>query len=299
MFRRLRAKARALPLAVLLAAAPVLGSGSASAEPAIWRVADADSVVWVFGSVHALPPELDWRRPEIDRAMATASIVYFEITIDPETELEIQRQAIAVGFNPPGVNLTDLLSAEGRARLERMANDLGVSLTPFQRLKPWLAVVALDALVTEAEGATTDAGVDAVLEAEAHAAAKDVRALETPEVALAYLAELSDEDQIMLLEETLILYESFPSFGKDLEAAWLAGDLERLETLLLGALEKLPPAVYDRLVRERNLDWAEQIDAFIAGGAEDAFVIVGAGHMLGEDSLVGMLEARGYTVERR
>lgn len=299
IFARLaRAFARPLACAAMLAVASLAGAPNAAAEPAIWRVSDADSTVWVFGSVHALPEDAHWRRPEIDAALAAADAVYFEIALDEKAEAEILNLALQRAFNPPGVRLSQLLSAEGRARLDRVAASLGVTAAPFERMRPWMAMVQLDGLITTAEGAAPEYGVDSILEAEARGAGRDVRSLELPAQALDYLADLPDADQIRLLEQSLVLYEEHPSFGKELEAAWLAGDLETLETLLLGALAQMPPSVYDRLVRTRNLDWAEQLDAFMAG-SEDALVVVGAGHMLGDDSLVLMLEQRGYTVERR
>lgn len=274
-------------------------SSPARAEPAIWRVSDADSTVWIFGSVHALPPDLEWRRSELDVAMAEAEVVYFEISLDPQTEAALQMRVLELGFNAPGVRLSDSLSPEGRQRFERVLSGLGATITPFERLKPWLAVVALDALIMESEGSVPEAGVDALLEQEARAAGREIRSLETMEQALGFFADLPDADQIMLLEQSLILYEQHPDFGKELEAAWVSGDLETLETLLLGALAQMPPSVYETVVRNRNLDWAEQLDGFMSEGDATALVVVGAGHMLGDDSLTLMLEERGYTVERR
>src|SRR3569832_777584 len=81
-------------LALLLTAAPV----AASAAPAMWEVSDADSKVWLFGSVHVLPSGLAWRTPVLDDAMKQSSLVYFEADIGPLGQLGIVLKAMLQGF---------------------------------------------------------------------------------------------------------------------------------------------------------------------------------------------------------
>lgn len=297
MHRSFAAGLRGIALGAALALAPA-AADRAAAEPAIWRVTDDDSTVWVFGSVHLLPPGTPWRRAEVDAALAAADIVYFEIKSDEMASLESQTRLIELGLNPPGVRLTDQLSPAGLDRLDALLADLGASRAAVDQLRPWLAMITLEVLFAQSVGATVEDGVDATLEADAVAAGKEVRAFETVEQGLDFLAGLSDADQIALLEESLILYQEHPEFGQELQTAWLTGDLPALEELLFGALGQMPPAVYERVVRNRNLDWADQLDAAMAGGDETILVVVGAGHMLGADSLIVLLEERGYTAER-
>src|SRR5213595_2989496 len=41
-------------------------AGAASAAPALWKVSDADSEIYLFGNLHALNPAAKWRTPAYD-----------------------------------------------------------------------------------------------------------------------------------------------------------------------------------------------------------------------------------------
>ncbi|HWU81250.1 MAG TPA: TraB/GumN family protein, partial [Caulobacter sp.] len=81
MLRRLSRGAIAAGLA-WTAGAFLMGSGAASAAPAMWEVRDKDSVVYLFGSMHVLRPEVRWRTTAFDRAYAAADRVWFETRAD-------------------------------------------------------------------------------------------------------------------------------------------------------------------------------------------------------------------------
>lgn len=267
-------------------------------RPALWRLSDADSTVWIFGSIHLLYPDMEWRFAALDQAFAEVDIVYFESRLGESLESALQARVYAIAFNAPGVTLSDQLSPDGRARLARVATRLGVSPTMLDTLKPWMAFWSLTTLVYQAEGAVTESGVDPTLHAEAVAAGKEIRAFEDIEDVMRYLTDYSEADQIAILELSLRQIEEKPETPRALIEAWSAGDMERIGALVLDDIDDAPAAFYERLFRERNVAWAEQIDAFMAGSG-DALIVVGAGHMVGPDSLILLLEARGHAVERR
>ena len=68
---------------IAVAAIAVLGAwlgaaGAVGAAPALWVVRDADSEIYLFGTLHALSPQARWRTPAYDQAMARADTVWFE-----------------------------------------------------------------------------------------------------------------------------------------------------------------------------------------------------------------------------
>jgi uncharacterized protein YbaP (TraB family) len=76
--------------------------------------------------------------------------------------------------------------------------------------------------------------------------------------------------------------------------AWMAGDIGALETMSVGRL-KDSPELLDAMFVKRNLAWCDQIAA-IMKGAGTSFVAVGAGHLVGEQSVPALLAERGFTV---
>ena len=79
--------------------------------------------------------------------------------------------------------------------------------------------------------------------------------------------------------------------------AWRAGDTEQLDTLVVDTFKRESPSSYEDVFIKRNQDWLPQIEAMF-GDDDLEFVLVGAGHLVGEDSVIALLEAKGYTIEQ-
>lgn len=285
-------------LAALMVALGATGAAApASAEPALWRVADADSEVWIFGSVHILPADLDWRRPELAAALAAVDIVYFEAPVDLLAQMRLASLIRERGIYLDGHSLRDDLSAKGLAALTRVAAELGQPIERYLPMKPWLAFTTLTFEAATASGGDPDAGVDAQLMVEAARAGKEFRHFETLEQQTLIFADLPMAEQVALLEAALAEQETDPDALATMIDAWAAGDLDRLERAVVEGAEQMPAGFEARLFTDRNRAWAAELDAFLRG-AGDALVVVGAGHLVGEADLLDLLTERGWRVER-
>ena len=262
----------------------------ASARPPMWVVRDADSELVLFGSVHVLPPGLDWKPAGLDAAIAKAEDLWFELPIDPVSQL-----AAARGMLPPDRSLSKMLSPDGAQRLEKVAAELGVSMAILDRLEPWFAEVALAGANFMKSGADADAGVEKSLAAAAPASAAR-KAFESPEEQIAIFDAAPLPEQIASLEESLRELERNPRAYDDLVAVWMAGDLKALDEDVLGPLRQAAPGLYQRLVTERNARWIKAIRARLDGSGRTVMV-VGVGHLVGADGLPTRLRALGYEVE--
>ena len=135
-----------LPLALAFAT-------PAAAEPPVWVVRDADSTIVLFGSVHLLPPGLDWRPDALDAALKEADDLWFELPIDGAASMEAAHLAMEHGMLPKGETLSARLSGDGRARLERAAERLKLPVEMLDRMRPWLAEVTIGVSQLAANGA--------------------------------------------------------------------------------------------------------------------------------------------------
>lgn len=277
---------------VLLAGCAAQG---ASARPPIWVVRDADSELVLFGSVHVLPPGLDWRPPALDAALAKADDLWFELPIDAASEAKVGQLAAARGMLPPDQSLSRMLSPDGAQRLERAAADLGVSMAVLDRLEPWFAEVALAGAQFMKSGADANSGVEKTLAASAPASAAR-KAFESPEEQIAIFDAAPLPEQIASLEESLRELERNPRAYDELVAVWMAGDLKALDDDALGPIRKAAPGLYARLVTQRNERWIKAIRARMDGSGKTV-VVVGVGHLVGADGLPMRLRALGYEVE--
>jgi len=272
------------------------------ARPALWSISDEASTVWMFGTVHILPPDLDWRDERIDAALDSAETVWFEAEVFSE---EAQGEAAALipqlGLNPPGVTLTSMISQQGRDHMTVIAERLGASpaalAASLDPLQPWLAGITLAVTQIQAGGYEAESGVDRVLHVSASQSGKDFGYFETLEQQLRFFADMPMEAQLANLEVSLKEMAEDPQVLSRLVRAWAAGDTDRLDELLNASLRDAPGDLYDVLIVERNEAWIPQILDILDSG-QDAFIAVGAGHMTGEHGVVALLEARGLSVTR-
>jgi uncharacterized protein YbaP (TraB family) len=285
---------RQLALAALLTLGLPLGVAlPAAAQPPVWIVKDKDSEIVLFGSVHVLPHGLDWRPPALIKALQNADDLWFELPIDPQSEAETSQLAMASGVLPPGQSLTTLLGPGDTERLAKLCAGYGVPLPMLDRLKPWLAEIALAAGAYRRVGADAASGVEQAISAMAPAARR--QAFESPTEQIALLSGGPIPEQLASLRETLKEMEDDPDEFATLVKAWMAGDVATLRKEALDPLRAASPDLFRRLVTERNARWAQVLDARMKGHGRTV-VVVGVGHLIGPNSVPARLRALGYSV---
>lgn len=283
------------PFAALFALLALACAAPAAAKPPVWIVRDKDSELVLFGSVHVLQADLDWRPARLDQALKTADDLWFELPIDADAQAETARLATAHGYLPQDRSLSALLSPRGRTLLAKACAKYGLSPALVDRLEPWYAEVAVSVAQFRAEGAEAETGVEQTLSATAPASAQR-RAFETPAQQIAMFDGASRQAQVQSLEETLSDIDAGRNDFKGLVRAWMTGDVKRLDKEVLQPLRAAAPEIYERLVVQRNIAWTKTLDARLKGRGRTV-VVVGVGHLIGPGGLPARLRALGYSVE--
>lgn len=268
-------------------------------EPALWKITDHDSEIFLFGTVHILNPDLNWRSEKINRAFAKSDTIIFEAPADASNPQKMQSMIAKYGINRPGTTLSSLLSPEGNASLKNVLAQFGMQggEANFEPLRPWLVGITLAGLQIQANGGDPNAGVERILGAEAGRTGKKVGYLETDEQQMQFLSSLSAEAELFFLEDGLRQMQENPDQINDLVSYWIAGDVAALNTLLVTALAG-QQEVYDALLVNRNRDWADQIGGLLRGSGT-IFIAVGAAHLAGDDSLQALLATQGIAARRQ
>jgi uncharacterized protein YbaP (TraB family) len=279
-----------------LAGAALLALGSslaaAGAEPAVWRVSDADTTVTLFGTVHLLPTSSDWSSPTLDAAMERADALWLEIDILRDTSAG---WAMITEGTSPDKSLRDRLSAEDYAKVEAAASKVGVAMATLEKLRPWLASITITAEAIKKAG-YDGTGVDLQL---ARAAVQDgipVHGLETGKEQIAFLSSLPEQEEVAMLLQSAHELDTGPALFARMFGAWYAGDRSTLEDLLVESMGQSDPDLVDRLLGDRNKAWADRFEEII-GPPGERVVAVGAAHLVGKDNLPDLLAAMGYRVE--
>jgi len=259
--------------------------------PALWAVSDADTTIYLFGTVHALPKDVNWFDGRIENAFNSADELVTEIDLN---EVAASSQALAAaGMLPAGQNLRDLMTEENRQQYEESLVALGLPVEALDKMEPWFAAMTLTLLPLMKDGFQTDTGVELALGKKAGEKQRD--ALETIDQQIGLFDGMSMDAQLTFLDETV---EAVPKAGATLGAmidAWLKGDADNL-AMLVNA-EMSDPELYARLLTQRNAHWAEWIENRLAEPGT-VFIAVGAGHLAGKGSVQDQLRARGLEVRR-
>jgi uncharacterized protein len=259
------------------------------ADPALWVVKDADTTIYLFGTVHILKPGLSWFDEAVKKAFDESGELVTEIGGTPD-QAAAQQLVIKYGFNPTGPTLTERLPEDKRAAFAKAVADLGLPQAAIDRFDPWLAGVQMTMLAVVKLGYDPKSGVEEALNTAAKAANKPVSGLETIEEQFGFFDSLSEEAQIKFLIETV---DKLPEAGPTLDkmvAEWSAGDADGLAALMNEGF-KASPEVAKKLLADRNARWAEWIDTRLDKPGV-VFVAVGAGHLAGGESVQAHLAKR-------
>lgn len=267
----------------------------ALADPALWHLSDEDSDIYLFGTIHIMPPDLEWRNSELDAAFAAADTVYFETDTGAEAQAAMQPLVMQLGINPEGQPLSGMLDAETSSLLERVAPLAGFQAAQLEPFQPWLAALTISVTYMTAKGHDPESGVERILTADAIAAGKTLGFFETPEQQLRFFADMPEALQVEFLNLSLAEIDSgeFDTVLQDLDDSWVNGDLTALDMMINQDMATQQPEVYQRLILDRNASWVPQIETILAGEGT-VFIAVGAGHLVGENGVVEQLRARGY-----
>lgn len=279
------------------ASPPDPGSSSTGEGPALWRLSDDDSVLWLFGTIHMLDADIEWRRPAVAEAFNGADTIFLERASTLESDAVAQRLMIERGQARDGVRLSARLSPEAAARLPAAAARFGASLEQIDQMRPWFAALWLGVNAATEYGADPLSGVDRILEAEARARGAELIFFESSAEQVGFFADLSEATQVELLESTLEEIDDEAALIGDLIEAWRSGDIAAIEAELMADYETAPEAL-EAVIWRRNRAWAEVLNAWMAGEGE-AFLAVGAAHLVGAEGLPNLLMSPDRVLELR
>jgi hypothetical protein len=264
------------------------------ADPALWVVKDADTTVYLFGTIHVLKPGLTWFDEAVRAAFDRSDEVVLELVMpDPAA---MQALVMAKGMTAGGPPLPEQLPADKRAAYDKAVTGLGLPAGAFDRMRPWFAATNLSLMPLQKLGYDPANGPETVIADAAKAANKPVTGLETAEQQIGYFAGLSKAAEVQFLTSTV---DELPKIGTTMATMvrdWAAGKPEALAEQMNADL-KDSPEVAKVLLTDRNARWAKWVEARMRKPGT-VFVAVGAGHLAGGQSVLAVLAKDGVKVEK-
>lgn len=264
-----------------------------NASPPLWVVERDGRTLYLFGSIHLLPPRTNWQREALTKARAQSQVFVFEAPLD-QAGSEMARFVEQHGRLKDGRLLKDVLRAGHYEELETAAWRAHCSPKLFESFRPWMAGVYLELCSYIKARFSRYYGADQVIEQEANARGAQLAYFETVQEQLSYFAALDRRTETAYLRNVVRGVLSDPDLPYRLLSAWAAGQTDVLGRLVDDGFKDVP-ALRSRLLVARNRKWVPRISEMLASD-KTHFVTVGVGHLVGKDSVVAMLRAKGFKV---
>jgi uncharacterized protein len=270
---------------------------SQSRKNFLWKIQSKTTTVYVLGSMHFFKKESYPLNQKIESAFGQSEILVVEANVDDVRNVEVQK-LVERAFYPENDTLEKHVSPEIYELVKKETSGLGIPVELVNKQRPWFLAMTLEALQSLKLGFDPNYGIDKYFLSKAEGK-KRVLELESIDYQLNLLSSFSDKDQELLLLYTL---RDLKLLGQELEQlskAWTSGDTKKMESILTRSVseDNRFASIFERIVYERNRKMASKIEDLLRT-SETYFVIVGAGHLVGDRGIIETLKRKGYLVEQ-
>ena len=282
-------------LSLLAGTVPAQARTPEVARPALWAVSDADTTVYLFGTIHLLPENVKRRTPAIEKAVAGSQQLVVETIVDDKNPTKLMTAMASLAFSKGLPPIAERVPPAKRPALDAAIARSGIPRKAFDAMETWAAAFMLLGEQFKTMGLKGQHGVEAVLRDSFTRAGKPVGELESNLEQLGFFDRLPEKAQRDFLEGAL----EGKDMNKDFDAmlrAWARGDVEAIAKTFDHDLAASPD-LQDALIKRRNASWSKWIGRRM-GQPGAVLIAVGAGHLAGKYSVIELLKKDGYRVRR-
>jgi len=268
---------------------------SASQKSFLWKIQSKTNTVYVLGSLHFSKKEIYPLSEKIEKAFGQSEILVVEADINDIKKVDIQK-LMERAFYPANDTLEKHVSPEIYERVVKETGGLGIPVELLNKQKPWFLAITLVALESLKLGFDPNLGIDKYFLSKAEGG-KRILELESLDYQLNLLSGFSDKDQELFLLYTLKDLKILEQELGKLTQAWTSGDTKAMESILTRSVseDRRLPFILEKLIYERNRKMVSKIEDYLKE-KETYFVIVGAGHLVGDQGIIEILKGKGYLV---
>jgi uncharacterized protein YbaP (TraB family) len=295
LFHRLRRGLTTMGLAAIAGCA-IAPLSPAMARPALWRVADSDTTVYLFGTIHMLPQDYAWRTPALEKALAKSDGLIVETLVDDKNPASLAKELAQLGYRDGLPPILNRVALDKRALLSAAIGRAKMPMTAFDRMETWAAAFLLLGIQFQQLDLKGSDGVENSLRTTFATAGKPIGQLETNREQLSFFDQLSEGAQRTLLEGSIESPEGMRAQFNVMLQAWTSGNVEAIAKSFSEELRD-SPELRDVLLARRNANWAGWVERRMTQPGS-VMIAVGAGHLAGDGSVQDMLKRRGYRVTR-
>lgn len=286
------------PVAALLAfgSSPAAAKAPQVARPALWVVSDAHTTIYLFGTIHLLPENYQWRSAKLDEAVGRSRQLVVETIVDEKNPAKLMQALTSLAFSPGLPPLAARVPQQKRAALAEAVRKSGFPPQALDRMETWAAAFILLGNQFRDMGLKGNQGVEIVLRNAFTGQGKPIGELESNLQQLSFFDKLPEDAQRQLLEGAIDQSSETRDEFNAMLSAWVHGDVKAIARSFNHDLAA-SPELQRVLLKNRNANWSKWIEQRMSQPGA-IMVAVGAGHLAGKDSVIDMLERDGYRVRR-
>jgi uncharacterized protein YbaP (TraB family) len=266
-------------------------------HPAIWKISDEDTTIYLFGTVHSLPPGFRWRNPGLEGVIVRADTLLLESTDADDTSTDFMGGLPTDASLPP---LIERVSHRSRTQLAEMQGALPAELVAqMDKMPSWVAAMGIGYIKDLVAGDMPSQGADDWLEKQFRATGRPVEAIEDSDQVMRNIGAVPEAAQRLMLESAIL---SPARTHDELDAAahaFARGEVGPDSPLMIQPDAFDPDgAMADPLLAERNAAWVVSLIDRLKTRRGTTLFAAGAGHFVGPGSVIELLGKRGLKVER-
>ena len=270
--------------------------GAVTNRHSLWKVQGKNNVVYLLGSIHLLKPENFPLPSALETAFSNSQVAVFETDVEKLADPQLQATLMSKAQLPAGQTLKQHLSAETYAAFTNQATESGLPVEMLESMKPPMAAMMLSMVAVAKLGADPAKGLDKYFADKARQEGKQVIGLETADFQIDMITSFPEDEDDLVMKSSLKEIETMKQSYGDIVTAWQTGNGAAIEKLLNDSLRDTP-AIFKRMVTDRNQNWAPRIEELLHGD-KNAIVIVGVAHLVGKDGVVELLKGKGLKVRQ-
>lgn len=261
----------------------------------LWEATSERGTMYLVGSVHLLPQGTPVWSSGIEAAFDSSNVVVMEM--DLQQAAASAMSLMQMGLLSDGRTLADVIGEDLMAELSPRMESLGPARALVERAKPWFAAMLLSSTALTSAGFAAEAGVDHQIAQRALQEGRSLHALETAQDQINVFDTLPEADQVAFLRNTLGEIDAAQHDAAGLAQLWVDGDADALQSRVGGGMDGLP-SLREALLDARNRRWVPQLLNLVEQG-QKPLVVVGAGHLVGPESVIDLLQREGFTITRK
>jgi len=289
-------KKRILNVVALIAAflATVPAAAADGQALSLWQVAGQQNRVYLLGSIHLLRREDHPLPAAIYAAYEDADKIIMELDMDDVDPVASQMLTNELGLISDGRTLRDLMGEELYTQATSLADTARIPLSLLDKSEPWFAAMNVEIMMLMRIGFDPALGIENQLMERARADDKEILGFETMRQQLEFLDGLSPSAQREMLIQALSEGSEMQETMDEMILAWRTGDVQFLEDNLLADMADYPE-LHKVIVVDRNVAWTDEIEELL-DESDDYLIVVGALHLVGQEGVPRLLQARGHDV---